>query len=301
MRAATALDVLACPLDGLALSAAGGGYRCARGHTYDRAREGYCNLLAVQHKASLDPGDSREMVAARRRFLDAGHFAPIADAVFAVIAERMDKAPRDRPFRVVDAGCGEGYYLERIAHKATSEGLSDIALAGFDVSKWAVKAAAKRTRDVAWLVANNRHPPFTATSLDMVLCVFGFPVWDGFAPVLAEGGCVLLVDPGTDHLIELREIIYPKVERSGPPPLQAPGFRLAHEQALSFCFDLESPGAIADLLVMTPHGYRMGEAGRAAIADIAQLTITADVVVRVVERQALTPTSDSPTGSRQSV
>ncbi len=289
MNLPLAIDSLACPLDGLALQAVPGGYRCGQGHTYDRAREGYCNLLVVQHKASLDPGDSREMVAARRRFLDAGHFSPIADAVGAIVIERISTERPHRPFRVVDAGCGEGFYLAHIARQAERSGTGGLALAGFDVSKWAVKAAAKRTRAITWLVANNRHPPFIAGSVDMILCLFGFPVWEGFAPVLADGGCVLLVDPGPDHLIELRDLIYPEVVRSGPPALsaaEARGFHVAHEEPLRFSFTLDSQAAIADLLAMTPHGYRMADAGRAAVAAVERLTVTADVVLRVVARQS---------------
>lgn len=72
---------LACPLDGAPLQRQGGSLRCADGHCFDLAAQGYVNLLPVQNKRSLDPGDSKEMVAARRRFLEAGHYQPIADAV----------------------------------------------------------------------------------------------------------------------------------------------------------------------------------------------------------------------------
>ena len=65
-------DALACPLDGLPLQSTGTAWRCASGHSFDIASQGYTNLLPVQHKRSRDPGDSKEMVAARRRFLTAG-------------------------------------------------------------------------------------------------------------------------------------------------------------------------------------------------------------------------------------
>ena len=110
---------LACPLDGLPLDASSGRQlRCAKGHVYDVAREGYCNLLAVQHKASLDPGDSREMVAARRRILDAGHYALIAEAVSSRVMALATGHPPGMPFVVADAGCGEGYYLDTLAKHA---------------------------------------------------------------------------------------------------------------------------------------------------------------------------------------
>jgi 23S rRNA m(1)G-745 methyltransferase (EC 2.1.1.51) len=66
---------LACPLDGAPLQRQGGSLRCPEGHCFDLAAQGYVNLLPVQNKRSLDPGDSKEMVAARRRFLEAGHYS----------------------------------------------------------------------------------------------------------------------------------------------------------------------------------------------------------------------------------
>lgn len=277
---------LACPLDQLPLQARGNGYACASGHSYDRAREGYANLLVVQHKASLDPGDSKAMVQARRRFLDCGAFAPIAARTFDIVgacATAVD-AETAAPFNVVDAGCGEGYYLDRLAKLATANSPAcTVTLTGFDVSKWAVRAAARCTSDVTWLVANSRHPPFVADSVNMILCLFGFPIWEGFCSVLKPGGCVLLVDPGPDHLIELREIIYPEVKRSEPASLEtavAAGFQLDHQDGLRFEVELPNPAAIADLLAMTPHAHRLGEPGRAALAARQSLTVTVDVRLR---------------------
>lgn len=58
------------------------------GHRFDRARQGYLNLLPVQHKNSRDPGDNLAMVEARRDFLNAGHYAPVAKRLAELAAER---------------------------------------------------------------------------------------------------------------------------------------------------------------------------------------------------------------------
>jgi len=71
---------LACPLDGAPLNRQDAAWKCAAGHSFDIASQGHTHLLPVQHKRSLDPGDSKEMVAARRHFLNAGHYRPIAEA-----------------------------------------------------------------------------------------------------------------------------------------------------------------------------------------------------------------------------
>lgn len=279
--------MLACPMDGLPLARSAQQWRCEKGHTYDIAREGYSNLLLVQHKASLDPGDSKDMVAARRRFLEAGYFAPIAERVY-WMASGVLPSGSDKVARVLDAGCGEGFYLDRFAGLAAHHGPEGtLALAGIDVSKWAVKAAAKRKVPCTWAVASNRQPPFAAGSLDLIVCVFGFPVWEGFARVLAPGGRVLLVDPGPEHLIELRRVIYPSVKQTSAPAFtgaEAKGFRLESEEALLFKITVEEASRLKDLLLMTPHGHRIAPDRRAAAQALQSLDLTVDVTLRLVSR-----------------
>jgi 23S rRNA (guanine745-N1)-methyltransferase len=279
------LTVLMCPLDGAPLQAVGAALRCGRGHTFDVAREGYCNLLAVQHKASLDPGDSKEMVAARRRVLEAQHYAPIAEHVFAACIAPLAML-QARPLRVVDAGCGEGYYLERIADLAQRDArVGALDLAGIDVSKWAVKAAAKRKAPATWLVANNRQMPFPPGSVDVILCLFGFAIWDGFKSTQVAGQQVVLVDPGLEHLLELRQVIYPVVQRSPAAPLtaaMAAGYRLVRDEPVRFTTHLPTAQMIQDVTAMTPHAHRMPQAGREALAALTELTVTVDVSVRTL-------------------
>lgn len=258
---------------------------CPSGHSFDRAREGYYNLLAVQHKASRDPGDSKPMVAARRRVLEAGIYAPVAEQVSARVVE-LARGRKD--FTLLDAGCGEGYYLDAIAGALKADAREDHTIAGIDISKWAVQAAARRNRDIFWAVASNKRMPFAHPSLDLIVCMFGFPVWDAFAAVQPPGGYVLMVDPGPDHLLELRAIIYPTVERGeGPAGLDAAeraGYRLADQQQVKFAAELVGRDQIADLLAMTPHAHRATQAGRDSLATLESLNITGDVVLRLLSR-----------------
>ena len=278
---------LACPLDGAPLQRQGGSLRCADGHCFDLAAQGYVNLLPVQNKRSLDPGDSKEMVAARRRFLEAGHYQPIADAVAQAV---LAGAVPGRTLTCLDAGCGEGYYLRQLAATAAAEA-HPLALAGLDISKWAVQAAAKRdlhdarsqasacaSPSTTWVVGSNAGLPVLPGTLDRVLCMFGFPVYGEFARVLRRGGELLQVDAGSEHLRELREVIYPTLKPERPASRSAPpGFEHLGTDSLRFQIHVDGPAAIADLLAMTPHLYRATAEGRARAAALSALTMSVDV------------------------
>lgn len=280
---------LACPLDGTPLRRQGGSLRCAEGHCFDLAAQGYVNLLPVQHKRSLDPGDSKDMVAARRRFLEAGHYTPIADAVARAV---LASAAPGRTLTCLDAGCGEGYYLRRLAAASVSQPL---AVLGLDISKWAVQAAAKRdlqhaasgaNAHAAWVVASNAGLPVLPATLDRVLCMFGFPVYAEFARVLRPGGELLQVDAGPDHLRELRAVIYPALKPERAASREAPpGFEPLGSETLRFQIHVDGAAPIADLLAMTPHLYRTTAEGRARAAALSALTMTVDVRLARFRRQ----------------
>ncbi len=265
---------LACPLDAAPLRQQGQAWCCPAGHTFDIAAQGYVNLLPVQQKRSLDPGDSKEMVAARRRYLNAGHYQPIAEA--AARAVLMD-LPESKTACCLDAGCGEGYYLRQLAASASEEE-KNLALLGLDISKWAVLAAAKQDKRPNWVVGSNANLPVLPATLDRVLCLFGFPVYPEFARVLKADGHLIQVDAGPDHLRELREIIYPslKAERSSETPVPE-GFVQLSSNTLRYPLTLNGTEQIADLLVMTPHFFRASADGRAKAAALSSLSLTVDV------------------------
>ncbi|MFH1660013.1 MAG: putative RNA methyltransferase [Pseudomonadota bacterium] len=266
-------QALACPLDGTPLHCHGSTWRCPSGHSFDIASQGYANLLPVQQKRSRDPGDSKEMVAARRRFLNAGHYEPIAAAVSrAALAEQ----PANATISCLDAGCGEGYYLRQLA-AASGEGQT-LAVLGLDISKWAVLSAAKQDKRPNWIVGSNANLPVLPATLDLVLCMFGFPVYGEFARVLKPGGVLLQVDAGPDHLRELREIIYPTLKPERLVDSQVPaGFRSLSTETVRFPLAIDGAEQIADLLAMTPHLYRASAEGRARAAALSALAVTVDV------------------------
>lgn len=246
---------------------------CDNGHSFDVAKQGYVNLLPVQNKRSKDPGDSKTMVQARAEFLRAKYYQPLADKIAQVVLN-------GKPQTLLDAGCGEGYYLRELLAQANQRQQS-LNCVGLDISKWAVQSAAKQDPRVTWLVASNSQIPLPTDSVDTLLCLFGFPVSAEFKRVLKPDGRLIMVDPASSHLLELKQIIYPQVN-SKPEQLPVPAdiWQLADEQRLTFTLELTEREHIQHLLTMTPHLYRASSEGRARAAALEHITVTADIWVR---------------------
>jgi 23S rRNA (guanine745-N1)-methyltransferase len=277
---------LACPVDGERLDVRGKQLVCENGHAFDIARQGYVNLLPVQHKRSKQPGDSKEMVSARTRFLNSGIYEPIArklaEMAFAQITNSKESC-------IMDAGCGEGYYFDVIFNDLKNRNAcNDLSFIGLDISKAAIAESAKRNRQITWIVGTNRQPPVESASVDIVLCVFGFQSFEGFHKILKSGGKVILVEPGPDHLMELREMIYAEVRKSDPPDLscvEEMGFSMLDRQSLQFKTGAINNEQINNLLVMTPHFYRASKEGREAAEKLEKLALTVDVVFRILKKK----------------
>ncbi|MDP3517509.1 MAG: methyltransferase domain-containing protein [Pseudohongiella sp.] len=273
----TSPSLLACPMDGLPLTRHAGCWHCPTGHSFDIARQGYINLLPVQNKRSKDPGDSKEMVLARHEFLSAGFYQPIADAVSDLVSACT---PADNAVSILDAGCGEGYYLRELKKNALASNGSRLHLTGLDISKWAVMAAARQDKTSEWIVGSNANLPLLPATQDVVLCLFGFPVYAEFARVLKQNGVLIKVDAGADHLLELREVIYPSIKIASQTPDTPPGFTLLEQRSLRYTIDITSQEQIARLLAMTPHLYRTNAEGRARAAALNELSVTVDVQIK---------------------
>jgi 23S rRNA (guanine745-N1)-methyltransferase len=264
---------LICPHDGRRLHRSEGALRCPAGHAFDIARQGYVNLLPVAHKASRHPGDSAQMVQARARVMDSGLFEPVAAALGALVTTGSGL--------IVDSGCGDGWFTQGLVSTA-----ADRPVLALDVSKDAIRATARRQTNAVCLVASGRALPVSQGQIDTLLCVFGFPFWHHWAEWQSPGQKVITVDPGPDHLLELREAIYPDVRRHPAPEHEqalSNGYRLAHTEVVE-----DNTGQVRawiDLLDMTPHGRRCTSVAREQLAQREPGVVRIDVVLRVYERE----------------
>ena len=242
------MGIFACPVCGAPLLRETSVCRCANGHSYDIAKEGYVYLLPPNKKHSADPGDNREMVAARRRFLEAGHYRIFSDRMNALV---RDKLETDRPV-LLDAGCGEGYYAGRLREFLVKSGAAPEQY-GFDISKSAVRAAAKKYREISFAVGSMFGIPVLSGSADVVTDVFAPIVPGELFRVLRPGGVLILAVPSERHLYGLKEILYDKPYENEHRETEYPGFQFLSRVPVRGSVSLCGERALEDLFAMTPY------------------------------------------------
>lgn len=245
--------------------------RCAEGHTFDRAKQGYWNLLLTQRKRSRAPGDNEQMVQARQRFLEQGYYQPIATAITETLQPLLQSLEHSQ---LLDLGCGEGYYTRQIA-----EHLPNTTCIGLDISKAAIREASKQDKNLTWLVATGADIPLPEASSDAATLIFARLLPEPTARILKPGGYFLVVWPGPDHLRELREQIYTEVRDSdlNPDAQLHEYFEVISTQTLRFRFGISDTQSLSDLLMMTPHGQRLSQSRREQLLTLDRLEIQGDI------------------------
>lgn len=260
-----------CRLELLA-SPEGASLVCANGHTFDRAREGYVHLLPANRKRSAEPGDNPQMVAARRRVHDAWTYSRLADALVAELAGLP------LPSGLLDLGCGEGYYTGELAR-----GLPGTPLYGVDISRTAVRLAAKRCAVAEFAVASAYQLPLPDASLDAVVRVFAPSGDDEVTRVLKPGGYYLEVCPAPRHLWQVRAMLYDNPRENARARSELAGMRLLGQQSLRYEL-APDPGLVADIVAMSPFSYRGHREKRERLHDATLPTLTMDFSLHLFQR-----------------
>ncbi|MGH1462969.1 MAG: putative RNA methyltransferase [Neptuniibacter sp.] len=273
---------LTCPVCKSNLNQQGKNLRCENNHSFDAARQGYWNLLLAHKKRSKDPGDNTEMVASRRAFLDKGFYSPLSERINQLSINSLNN--RASP-SILDMGCGEGYYTNRLHEALQHEGIT-AELTGLDISKHAVKAACLRNKGICWLVASGADIPIQNESLDLQLVLFSRLMPEAFAKPMKADGTLMVAWPGKQHLIELRKLIYQEIKTSqfNPEQTLSTHFSLQHQEQVTYTFTLDSYADIATLLGMTPHSQRLSSEAKETICKQQQLELTMDVNLGLFKR-----------------
>ncbi len=185
------LSAVRCPLCQKHVFMKGNSLICKKGHCFDLAKTGYVNFCAAK-----DDTYPRSLFESRQRVYQDGFYEPLIKAITGILKQHISTPS---PL-VVDAGCGEGYFLEQIVSRFPSRGI------GFDISKEAVRMASKTSKDILWMVADLSDIPVKNGQANAILNILTPASYAEFARVLTKGGLIIKAIPGAAYLKELREL-----------------------------------------------------------------------------------------------
>ena len=239
-------------------------------HSFDFARSGYLNLAGGR----AGEGDLKNAVLARRAFLDAGYYQCLSNK----INEILDTVPSDL---VLDAGCGEGYYTNRMGNGERAVFGVDLSRAGIDA---AAKSAKQNATGVSFAVASIFSLPVGDTACDAVTNLFAPCCESEFSRVLKNGGYLVLVGAGERHLMGLKEVLYEN-------PYLNPGradlptkMKEIERRRLTYTITVEGEEAIEALFSMTPYYWRTSESDHAKLKNLQTLTTQVDFDIFVYQK-----------------
>jgi 23S rRNA (guanine745-N1)-methyltransferase len=273
--------LLRCPICRLGLDACGGALACRNGHSFDFAHQGYVNLLPGNRPRPAAGGDGSEQLRHRSAFLEAGHF----DFITAEIAERLRHAKitsMSGRRHVLDAGCGAGHYLARIA---AALGPRTTGL-GLDISAAATRLVACRWSGLAFAVTDLWSDwPVRDASIDLVLNVFAPRNFADVARVLRPAGWLALVYPEANHLIELRRR-HRLLDQHGE---KARRYREAASRTIGpaavtriVCRTILTPDAERDIVQMGPNARHPA---RSLLPEAEPIAVTFNIAVLLARKR----------------
>ncbi len=229
--------------------------------------------MPAHHKNSKSPGDNGEMMQARRLFLESNHYQPLRDTLVNEL-----KAHLTVPEAILDIGCGEGYYTQGLTQIASDDNALDVF--GLDISKVAIRYAAKRYPQCHFSVASSHRLPFADDSLDAIVKIYAPCKPEELLRVLKADGLLVTVTPAARHLYQLRERIYDTVRLHDTAAETLPGFELLHQHDLHYPMHLNGEMASA-LLQMTPFAWKAKEETWEQLKAEQQFECEADFCIRL--------------------
>ena len=184
---------------------------------------------------------------------------------------------------MLDSGCGEGYSTAGI-HDALAAAGRSVTMAGVDISKFCLRWAARRTRDVEFAVASAYHLPLEDGSADLLVNCFSPLAADEFRRVLVPGGGFLYVVPAADHLWELKQVLYDQPYRNREEDVPYEGFSYERVEPVEAVVDVAGE-ALRDLFQMTPYYWKTPREGAERLAALDGLRVRASFRVHVFRRR----------------
>jgi 23S rRNA (guanine745-N1)-methyltransferase len=247
----SSFTIYKCPVCQKQLVKVDNSYRCNEKHTYDIAKEGYVNLLLANQMKSKEPGDSKAMMIARSNFLNKGYFEKLVDNISKTLHNYFDLAQQN-DYVVFDAGCGEGYYTDGIFKELVKE--TEVPrIWGMDISKEAVRFAAKRNKNIGFCVGSIFHLPILDNSVDCIVNIFAPFKEEEFQRILKENGIIIKVTPGAQHLMGLKNALYDNPYENDERMPEISCFEIVKSINVKYEIQIDNSEDIINMLKMTPY------------------------------------------------
>lgn len=249
------MSVYRCPVCHKILNKVENTYKCENNHSLDIASKGYVNMLLANQRHSINPGDSKEMILSRVKFLECDYYHFLRKTIL----ETIIKYAKKEEFNFADLACGEGYYTNYI-HQMLNEKFK-VNTIGVDISKFAIIEACKKQRtlkltNIDYCIGNLMNLPFLDNSFHFMLNCFALLDEKEFNRVLENEGYFIRVLPDADHLLEIKEVLYENVIYNVMKEKDLKGFKLIDEIHIKDDITLKNKDEIYNLFTMTPYYYK---------------------------------------------
>jgi 23S rRNA (guanine745-N1)-methyltransferase len=253
--------------------------KCKNNHNFDISSKGYVNLLPVNSKNSLNPGDNMTMAKARHLFLSEGFYKKLSNNINEIANVYIKNGNK-----ILDSGCSDAYYLIRLKdYLLNNKKICDFT--GIDISKFAIQLAAKTAKDINFAVASIYSMPIPDNSIDFIISLFAPVCSEEFKRVLKSEGFVLVVTPSENHLEGLKKVIY-KTPQFFPVDIpKMDGFKLLFSNNLNYEIEIKSNEYIDYLYKMTPYYYKSTQESKQIIDNLNILKTSVDFNIYLYRKE----------------
>lgn len=263
-----------CPVCKGVLTLAEKTFKCPNNHCFDVSKFGYVNLLMSQQSSLKRHGDDALMVKARREFLEKGFYSQLREGLCNSIKKSLPQSPV-----IIDVGCGEGYYTIQIAQ------CNNASVYGIDISKDALKYAARALKGSSFAVASAFSLPFADNSADCIVSVFAPSAYEEFYRVLKPEGKLVKAVPLEEHLWGLKCALYEQPYKNKPEIRNEELFTLTSQEEIKYTINLTQKEDIENLFKMTPYYYKTGREDAQRLLSLDCLSTTVHFGVEVYEKR----------------
>lgn len=260
-----------CPSCHKSMYVKNGSLLCRNNHCFDIAAKGYVNFLTgrMVHKTKYE----KELFISRRNIFQAGFYNTVLKEIERTAEEQIQCGGS-----VLDAGCGEGFYANRLSQRHNVFALDNV--------KEAIQIAAGEKTDVKWMVSDLTNIPLMDNSMDMVLNILSPANYAEFNRVLKPDGILVKVLPGNDYLCEIRKRIFGQLQHKEYSneekiSLFCENMELLRQSRLRYTLPVRSEEG-NDFIRMTPMTFHVDTAG---IGKLDRITIDLLCLVGAKKRQ----------------